>query len=402
MKILLLENIHESGVQVFKNADLGENVEIITCKHSLDEDALIAALDGISLLGIRSRTHITERVLNHAPQLQAIGAYCIGTNQIALEAAALRGIPAFNAPYSNTRSVAEMVIGEVIMLMRGLYHKISRLHAGEWVKSSKGSHEVRGKTLGIIGFGNIGSQVSVLAEGLGMRVCYYDIVDKLSIGNAVKMSSMEDVLRAADILTIHVDGNPDNTNLIDDPEFHVMKDGVYLINLSRGHVVNLDALHKHLLSGKVAGAALDVFPHEPAANEHTFSSPFMGMPNVLLTPHIGGSTEEAQYNIGEFVSGKLVEYMNTGSTFASVNFPRIQLPSVKDTHRLLHIHRNVPGVLSQLNTIFAQNSVNVLSQYLGTNQHIGYVIADVDKEYSDSLLHDLQNVTNTIRVRILY
>lgn len=402
MKILLLENIHESGVKILKNANFGEQVEIETRKQGLDEDDLIKALDGVSLLGIRSRTQVTERVLDHAKHLQAIGAYCIGTNQIDLDAAALRGIPAFNAPYSNTRSVAEMVIGEIIFLMRGLYGKISSLHAGEWVKSAVGAREVRGKSLGIIGFGNIGSQVSVLAEGLGMRVYYYDSVDKLSIGNAVKMSSMEDVLRVADVVTIHVDGNPDNTNIIDDAQFQIMKDGAHFINLSRGHVVNLDALHKHLLSGKIAGAAMDVFPVEPAGNEKTFSSPFLGMSNVLLTPHIGGSTEEAQYNIGEFVSGKLVEYMNAGSTFASVNFPRIQLPSVKNTHRLLHIHKNVPGVLSQLNTIFAQNSVNVLSQYLGTDPQIGYVIADVDKEYNESLLQDLEKVSNTIRVRILY
>ncbi len=402
MKILLLENIHDSGVQILKNANFGETVEIETRKQGLDEDDLIKALDGVSLLGIRSRTQVTERVLDNAKHLQAIGAYCIGTNQINLDAAALRGIPAFNAPYSNTRSVAEMIIGEIIFLMRGLYNKISSLHAGEWIKSAVGAREVRGKSLGIIGFGNIGSQVSVLAEGLGMRVYYYDAVDKLSIGNAVKMSSLEEVLRVADVVTVHVDGSPDNANLMDDAQFTMMKDGAHFINLSRGHVVSLDALHKHLASGKIAGAALDVFPVEPAGNEKTFSSPFQNMPNVLLTPHIGGSTEEAQYNIGEFVSGKLVEYMMAGSTFSAVNFPRIQLPSLKNTHRLLHIHRNVPGVLSQLNSIFARNSVNVVSQYLGTDPTIGYVIADVDKEYDASLLEDLQNVSNTIRVRILY
>lgn len=402
MKILLLENIHDSGVHILKNAPFSEPVEIETRKQGLDEDDLIKALSGVSLLGIRSRTQVTKRVLENATQLQAIGAYCIGTNQIDLDAAALRGIPAFNAPYSNTRSVAEMVIGEIIFLMRGLYNKIASLHAGEWIKSAVGSREVRGKSLGIIGFGNIGSQVSVLAEGLGMRVYYYDTVDKLSIGNAVKMSSMAEVLRIADVITVHVDGSPDNTNIMDDEQFAMMKDGAYFINLSRGHVVNLEALHKHLTSGKIAGAAMDVFPKEPAGNEKTFRSPFQNMPNVLLTPHIGGSTEEAQYNIGEFVSSKLVEYMNAGSTFSAVNFPRIQLPSLKNTHRLLHIHRNVPGVLSQLNAIFARNSVNVVSQYLGTDPTIGYVIADVDKQYDDSLLQDLQNVSNTIRVRILY
>jgi D-3-phosphoglycerate dehydrogenase len=402
MKILLLENIHESGVRILRNADFGEQVNIETHKQGLDEDDLIAALDGVSLLGIRSRTQITEKVLARAKDLQAVGAYCIGTNQIALDAAESLGVPVFNAPYSNTRSVAEMVVGEIIFLLRGLYAKISSLHGGEWVKSAVGAREVRGKTLGIIGFGNIGSQVSVLAEGLGMRVCYYDAVDKLSIGNAVKMPSMTEVLRTADVVTLHVDGSPENKNLIGAEELAVMKDGAYLINLSRGHVVDLDALHKNLLSGKIAGAAIDVFPTEPAGNEKTFSSPFQSMPNVLLTPHIGGSTEEAQLNIGEFVSSKLVEYMKAGSTFSAVNFPRIQLPSVKDTHRLLHIHNNVPGVLSQLNSIFARNSVNVVAQYLGTDPRIGYVIADVDKEYDASLLEDLRKVTNTIRVRILY
>jgi D-3-phosphoglycerate dehydrogenase / 2-oxoglutarate reductase len=402
MKILLLENIHESGVQILRSTPFGGTVDIETRKLGLDEDDLIKALEGVTLLGIRSRTQVTERVLANAPDLQAIGAYCIGTNQVNLEAAALRGIPVFNAPYSNTRSVAEMVIGELIFLMRGLYGKVSSLHAGEWVKSAIGAREVRGKNLGIIGFGNIGSQVSVLAEGLGMRVYYYDSVDKLSIGNAVKMSSMQEVLNIADVVTLHVDGSPENTNIIGDKELLSMKDGAMLINLSRGHVVDLEALHKHIASGKIGGAALDVFPKEPAGNEKTFTSPFQNMPNVLLTPHIGGSTEEAQYNIGDFVSSKLAEYMLAGSTFSAVNFPRIQLPAVKNTHRLLHIHKNVPGVLSQLNSIFASNSVNVISQFLRTDENIGYVIADVDKEYNDSLCDDLKRVSNTIRVRILY
>jgi D-3-phosphoglycerate dehydrogenase / 2-oxoglutarate reductase len=402
MNILLLENIHESGVRLLRNNDFGEAVEIHAHKQGLDEQELINALHGVSLLGIRSRTQVTERVLEHAPDLQAIGAFCIGTNQIDLDAAARRGIPVFNAPYSNTRSVAEMVIGEIIFLVRGLYAKISKLHAGQWDKSALNSHEVRGKTLGIIGFGNIGSQVSVLAESMGMRVCYYDVVERLAIGNAVKMASMDDVLKAADIVTIHVDGSPDNTNIIGDAEFTQMKDGAHFINLSRGFVVDLDALHTHLKSGKIAGAALDVFPKEPAGNEKTFLSPFQGMLNVLMTPHIGGSTEEAQYNIGEFVASKLHEYMSIGSTFAAVNFPRIQLPPVKHTHRILHIHKNVPGVLSQLNGIFAANAVNVVAQYLRTDETIGYVIADVDAHYNDALLGDLQNVSNTIRVRILY
>jgi len=398
VKTLLLENIHLAGVEILKSKGL-----TVDCrKPSLAEDELIEALQGVSLLGIRSRTMLTRRVLENAPNLLAVGAYCIGTNQIDLQAASEHGVAVFNAPYSNTRSVAEMVIGQIIFLMRGLYDKIAKAHRGEWDKSSAGSHEIRGKNLGIIGFGNIGSQVSMMAEALGMRVYYYDVVDKLNIGNAVKMSSLEEVLDVADVVTLHVDGSPENKNLIGAKEFTRMKDGVIFINLSRGHIVKIDALVDALQSRKVAGAALDVFPEEPAGAEKPFVSPLQNMPNVLLTPHVGGSTEEAQLNIGEFVSSKLLEYCETGSSYTSVNLPRIQLPSITDTHRLLHIHRNVPGVLSQLNSIFARNEVNVVAQYLRTNEQIGYVIADVDKEYNESLFDDLKNVANTIRVRILY
>lgn len=398
MKVLLLENVHTSGVTLLKN-----NGCTVDCrKQSLSEDDLIAALQGVTLLGIRSRTHVTKRVLENAPDLIAVGAFCIGTNQIDLEAASEHGVAVFNAPYSNTRSVAEMVIGQVIFLMRGLYDKIAKAHRGEWDKSSAGSHEIRGKNLGIIGYGNIGSQVSMMAEALGMRVYYYDVVDKLNIGNATKLSSLEEVLDIADVVTLHVDGSPENKNLIGAKEFDRMKRGVIFLNLSRGHIVDLDALHTNLQSGNVAGAALDVFPEEPSGNGQAFVSPLQNMPNVLLTPHVGGSTEEAQYGIGEFVAGKLVEYRDTGSTYTSVNLPRIQLPAVGNTHRFLHIHKNVPGVLSQLNTIFAQNEVNVVGQYLRTNEQVGYVIADVDKEYNDSLFDDLKKVSNTIRVRILY
>jgi D-3-phosphoglycerate dehydrogenase / 2-oxoglutarate reductase len=398
VKALLLEAVHQSGVDILHK----EQYTIDCRKQSLAENELIAALDGVSLLGIRSRTQVTRRVLESAPNLLAVGAYCIGTNQIDLEAASEHGVAVFNAPYSNTRSVAEMVIGQVIFLMRGLFDKIAKAHRGEWDKSSKGSHEIRGKNLGIIGFGNIGSQVSMMAEALGMRVYYYDSVDKLNIGNAVKMSSLEEVLAIADVVTLHVDGSPDNHNLIGDAEFKRMKDGVIFLNLSRGHIVDIAALTAHLASGKIAGAAIDVFPEEPAGTDKPFLSPLQNMPNVLLTPHVGGSTEEAQYNIGEFVSGKLLEYCRTGSSYTSVNLPGIQLPEMKNTHRLLHIHKNVPGVLSQLNTIFAQNAVNVVGQYLRTNEAIGYVIADVDSSYNESLLDDLQRVSNTIRVRILY
>lgn len=376
---------------------------VLSEKKSLSEHELMSALEGVSILGIRSRTQISRRVVENARDLMAIGAYCIGTNQIDLEAASLRGVAVFNAPYSNTRSVAELVIAEIIFLVRHLYDKVVRAHQGAWDKSAANAREVRGKKLGIIGFGNIGSQVSTLAEAMGMDVYYYDIVDRLNIGNATRVSALHELLRIADVITIHVDGNPANTNLIDEEEFKMMKDGAFLLNLSRGHVVSIEALAENLKSGKVAGAAVDVFPNEPKDGKEPFLTPLQSLPNVLLTPHIGGSTEEAQEDIAEFVSNKLLDYVNTGNTFTSVNFPRINVPKTGDSqvHRLLHVHRNVPGVLSQINGIFAKNNVNVLSQYLRTNELIGYVIADVDKEYKDSLFEDLQRVGHTIKVRIL-
>ena len=372
-------------------------------KRSLDEQELISALEGVSVLGIRSRTCISSHVLENARDLIAIGAYCIGTNQIDLKAASLAGVAVFNAPYSNTRSVAELVIAEIVFLIRRLYNKVVKAHQGAWDKAIENAREVRGKKLGIIGFGNIGSQVSTLAEAMGMDVFYYDVVDKLSIGNATRLSTLEDLLKAANVITIHVDGNPANVNLIDEEEFALMNDGVLLLNLSRGHVVNVQALARNLKTGKVAGAAVDVFPEEPKDGKEPFVTPLQGLPNVLLTPHIGGSTEEAQENIAEFVSDKLMDYVRTGSTFTSVNFPRINLPRAdgSQTHRLLHVHHNVPGVLSQINGIFGKNNVNVISQYLRTNETIGYAIADVDKAYRDSLFDDLQKVLHTIRVRIV-
>lgn len=397
MKALLLENIHPCANEVLKE----KGVEIETHNGSLSEDELIEALKGVSLLGIRSRTYLTKKVFDNAPDLLAVGAYCIGTNQISLDSASMKGVAVFNAPYSNTRSVAEIVIAEIIFLIRRLHDKIVKAHEGVWDKSAENAREVRGKKLGIIGYGNIGSQVSMLAEAMGMDVYYYDVVDKLTIGNAKRMSFLEDLLRIADVITVHVDGNPTNRNLIGRKEFEIMKDGVTLLNLSRGFVVDVEALKENILSGKVAGASLDVFPEEPKDANEKFVSPLQNLPNVLLTPHIGGSTEEAQYNIGEFVSNKLLEYVYTGSTFTSVNFPKIQLPSISDVHRLLHVHENVPGVLSQINTIFARNDVNVVSQYLRTNEKIGYVIADVDTKYKESLFEDLKQVVRTIKVRIL-
>lgn len=397
MKALLLENIHPCANEVLKK----KGVEVETHKGSLSEDELIEALQGVSLLGIRSRTYLTKKVFENAPDLLAAGAYCIGTNQIDLDSASKKGVAVFNAPYSNTRSVAEIVIAEIIILIRRLHDKIVKAHEGIWDKSAENAREVRGKKLGIIGYGNIGSQVSMLAEAMGMDVYYYDVVDKLTIGNATRMSFLEDMLRIVDVVTVHVDGNPANRNLIGEKEFEIMKDGVILLNLSRGFVVDVEALKENILSGKVAGASLDVFPEEPKDANERFVSPLQHLPNVLLTPHIGGSTEEAQYNIGEFVSSKLLEYVYTGSTFTSVNFPKIQLPSISDVQRLLHVHENVPGVLSQINAIFARNDVNVVSQYLRTNEKIGYVIADVDTKYKDSLFDDLKQVVRTIKVRIL-
>jgi D-3-phosphoglycerate dehydrogenase len=399
MKALLLENVHPQALSLFARA----GVDVRSEKGGMDEDQLIAALDGVEILGIRSRTHLTARVFEHARQLSAVGTYCIGTNQVDLVAASHRGVAVFNAPYSNTRSVAELVIAEIIILIRRLYDKIARAHQGVWDKSAEQSHEVRGKKLGIIGFGNIGSQVSTLAEAMGMDVYYYDIVDKLTIGNATRLASLQDLLKTVDVITIHVDGNPANGNMIDAREFAAMKEGVLLLNLSRGHIVNIDLLAHHLRSGKVAGAAVDVFPEEPQDGRQPFASPLQGLPNVLLTPHIGGSTEEAQENIASFVSQKVLEYTTSGSTFTSVNFPPIALPPPdrSPARRLLHVHQNVPGVLSHINGIFAQNNVNVLAQFLRTNELIGYAIADVDAEYKDSLFTDLQHVPHTIKVRII-
>jgi len=399
MKTLLLERIHPRAADALVQASL----EVTGSAGSLHEDELIEALQGVSVLGIRSRTPVTSRVLENAPDLMAIGAYCIGTNHIDLEAASLRGVAVFNAPYSNTRSVAELVIAEIIFLVRRLLPKVVRAHEGTWDKSAENAREVRGKKLGIIGFGNIGSQVSTLAEAMGMDVHYYDNVDKLTIGNATRVPTLQELLGLADILTIHVDGNPANADLIGEAEFAAMKEGVILLNLSRGHVVNIDALARHLRSGKVAGAAVDVFPHEPKDAAESFRSPLQGIPNVLLTPHIGGSTEEAQENIADFVSSKLVDYLYSGNTFTSVNFPKIHVPRADVAHarRVLHVHQNVPGVLSHINGIFAKNNVNVLSQYLRTNELIGYVVADVDKSHEETFFEDLRQVAHTIRVRIM-
>ncbi|HEV7348862.1 phosphoglycerate dehydrogenase [Telluribacter sp.] len=398
IKVLLLENVHPVAVQAFEEE--GFKVEFV--KGALDEDELCERIRDVSIIGIRSKTQITKKVLENANRLMAIGAFCIGTNQIDLKTATERGVAVFNAPYSNTRSVVELAIGEMIMLIRNIVPKSNMMHTGGWDKSAVGSFEVRGKKLGLVGYGNIGTQLSVVAEALGMEVYFYDVVDKLAIGNARKVRSLDDLLQLADVVSMHVDGRKENTNLIGKREFELMKNGVIFMNLARGHVVDIQALAEAVKSGKVAGAGVDVFPKEPKTNDEAFESELCGLNNVILSPHIGGSTEEAQVNIGYFVPGKLLEYINNGSTYASVNFPEVQLPKLGDSHRLLHIHANVPGVLAKLNSIFAKNNINITGQYLKTNETIGYVIVDIARDYSEEFIKELKEIEGTIRFRMLY
>ncbi len=398
IKVLLLENVHPVAVQLFEQE--GFNVEIR--KGALDEDELIEAIRDVSILGIRSKTNVTARVLEHANKLMTIGAFCIGTNQIDLTACTERGVAVFNAPYSNTRSVVELAIGEIIMLIRGIVPKSNSMHKGEWDKSAKNSYEVRGKKLGLVGYGNIGTQLSVVAEALGMEVYFYDIVDNLALGNTRKCTTLDELLAVSDIISLHTDGRKENKNLIGEREFGLMKQGVIFLNLSRGHIVDIPALVNAIKQGKVIGTGVDVFPEEPKTNNEEFISALRDLPNVILTPHIGGSTEEAQANIGNFVPAKLLEYINNGSTYGSVNFPELQLPLLKNSHRLLHIHANVPGILAKMNNIFAKYHINIHGQYLKTNEQIGYVITDVAKEYADEVVQELKGIDNTIKFRLLY
>ncbi len=398
IKVLLLENIHPSAVERLKEE--GYQVEIHA--GGLDEDELCEAIKDVSILGIRSKTQVTQRVLAHANRLWVVGAFCIGTNQIDLKACLEKGVAVFNAPYSNTRSVVELAIGEIIMLMRNLPDKIASMHQGKWQKSASKSFEIRGKKLGIIGYGNIGTQLSVLAEGMGMDVYYYDIIERLALGNATKCNSLDELLAVADVISLHVDGRPDNKKFVTAEHFAKMKPGVILLNLSRGSVVDIKALKENIENGKVAGAAIDVFPEEPKSNQEEFTSELRGLPNLILTPHIGGSTLEAQEKIADFVPGKIIEYINTGSTTNSVNFPNQQLPMLQNAHRLIHIHRNVPGILAKINNAFAEHNINVVGQYLKTNETIGYVITDIDKAYDEKVVKDLRNIENTIRFRVLY
>lgn len=398
INVMLLENIDQDAVTRFEK----EGYEVNYYEKSLAQDELAEKIKNVFILGIRSGTRITPAVLQNADRLLAVGAYCIGTNQIDLLSCTQQGITIFNAPYSNTRSVVELIIGEIIILLRDVANKSHKMHNGIWDKSARGAHEIRGKTLGIIGYGNIGSQISVLAESLGMKVIFYDIVEKLALGNAKRCKTLEELLKTADIITVHVDGNPQNVNLIAEKEFRAMKDDVIFLNASRGFVIEIDALVKYLQNGKIKGAAIDVFPKEPKGKDDPFISELQQFPNVILTPHIGGSTEEAQKNIAEFVSSKIIEYINSGNTHLSVNIPNIQVPPQNHTHRLLHLHKNVPGIMASINSILAENNINIEGQYLKTNEQIGYVITDVNKKYDVQVLDILKKIPDTIRFRVLY
>jgi D-3-phosphoglycerate dehydrogenase len=376
INMLLLEGVHPVAIELMK----AEGFSVESYPAGLDEAELCEKIKNVSVLGIRSKTQVTEKVLANADRLMAIGAFCIGTNQINLSAATKKGVAVFNAPFSNTRSVVELAIAEMIMLIRNIVDKSQKMHEGKWDKSAKGSFEVRGKKLGIIGYGNIGAQLSVLAENLGMKVLYYDKEEKLALGNATKCKSMKELLGQSDVVTLHVDGRESNTNIIGAEEFAQMKKGVIFLNLSRGHVVDVKALRENILNGKVAGCAVDVYPYEPISNDEEFVSELRGLPNTILTPHIGGSTLEAQENIGNFVPGKIMDYINSGNTSNSVNFPNLTLPTLENAHRLIHIHNNVPGILAKINHVLAERGINIVGQYLKTNEHIGYVITDINKE----------------------
>jgi D-3-phosphoglycerate dehydrogenase len=397
IRILFLENISDAAVKNFRGHEYS-NVEKIT--KALTEDDLVKEIKDVHILGIRSKTQITKRVLDAAKKLQAIGCFCIGVNQVDLKAATQNGVVVFNAPYSNTRSVAELVIGLSIMLIRRIPDKNKAAHEGTWMKDAKNSFELRGKTLGIIGYGNIGSQVSVLAEAMGMKVIFYDVETKLPLGNAEDAKSLKELLNRSDIVTLHVPETSQTKNLISKPVLKQFKKGAILINYARGEVVDLDALRKAILDGAISGAAVDVFPVEPEKNGDKFQTPLQDLPNVILTPHIGGSTEEAQENIGEDVSSKLFNYLEKGITFGSHTVPALALPPQEGSHRILHIHNNVPGVLSEINTTLSKNNINILGQYLKTNDEIGYVVLDVDRQLSSKALQLLKEVKQTIKVRM--
>lgn len=399
IRILLLENISDLAVKNFRNQGYSKTEKI---SKAMTEEELIKEIKDVHILGIRSKTRITKNILDAAKKLQAIGCFCIGVNQVDLKAATRSGVAVFNAPYSNTRSVAELVIGLSIMLIRRVPDKNKAAHEGIWMKDAKGSYELRGKTLGIIGYGNIGSQVSVLAEAMGMKVLFYDTETKLPLGNATDARTLKELVSKSDVVTLHVPENSQTTNLINKNVFKHFKKGSILINYARGGVVDLEALRKSILEEQIAGAAIDVFPSEPEKNGDRFQSPLQDLPNVILTPHIGGSTEEAQQNIGEDVSIKLLNFLEKGISFGSHTVPALALPPQEGSHRILHIHNNVPGVLSAINTQLSKNNINIVGQYLKTNEDIGYVVLDVDKKLSNQAVQLLKEIKETIKVRLLY
>ena len=399
IKFLLLEGIHPSAVAVLKAAGY---THIESFSGALSDDELKAKISDVHFVGIRSRTQLTAEVFSHATRLVAVGCFCIGTNQVDLNAARARGIAVFNAPFSNTRSVAELVLAEAILLLRGVPEKSAAAHRGGWLKSAENAYEIRGKTLGIVGYGSIGTQLSVLAEALGMKVVFFDVVTKLPLGNAHQLAQLHELLAQADVVSLHVPETQATQWMMGPAEIAAMKPGSVLINASRGTVVKIEPLAEALRQKKLLGAAIDVFPVEPHSNKEIFESPLRGLDNVILTPHVGGSTLEAQENIGVEVAEKLVKYSDNGTSTSSVNFPEVALPAHPGKHRLLHIHRNVPGVLSQINKVFSDNHLNIASQYLQTNEAIGYVVIDIDAGHSDLALAKLAEVPGTIRSRVLF
>jgi D-3-phosphoglycerate dehydrogenase / 2-oxoglutarate reductase len=397
VRVLLLESIHPDAVSRLE----AEGYLVESVRTALDEDELTERIGGVHLLGLRSKTQLTARVLAAAPQLVGIGAFCIGTDQIDLAAASRAGIAVFNAPFSNTRSVVELALAEIIALTRRLTEKNAAMHDGVWDKAAEGSHEVRGRRLGIVGYGNIGTQLSVLAEALGMRVSFYDTADKLALGNAERCDTLDELLATSDVVTLHVDGRPGNSGLFGEQQFARMRSGSLFLNLSRGFVIDHAALRDHLVSGHLAGAAVDVFPSEPKGRGDEFRSELRGLPNVILTPHIGGSTEEAQADIGGFVANKLATFVRDGNTTLSVNLPGLALPQQTDTHRIAHVHVNTPGVLAQVNSILAEHAVNIEGQLLGTHGEYGYLLTDIGINYGHDVLERLRAMPETVRLRVL-
>lgn len=397
-RVLLLDGIHAEAARKFGEA--GFQVEALT--GTLPEEELARRVEGVTVLGVRSRTPVPRAVVERAAALEAVGAFCAGTSHIDADACLERGIPVFNAPYSNTRSVVELTLGLMIMLLRGIPEKNALMHRGTWRKSAAGANEIRGKVLGIVGYGNIGAQLSVLAEALGMEVCFHDVMDKLPMGNARPCRTLRELLERSDVVSVHVAGGPSSRRLLGRDELAAMKKGAVLVNVSRGSVVDQEALKEALETGHLRGAALDVFPEEPRGKDEPFDSLFRGMDNVLLTPHIGGSTEEAQAGIGAFVPDKILAYLNQGSTNFSVNFPNLRLPELGGMHRLVHIHANVPGILARINQVLADQGINIAGQHLKTNARIGYVITDVARDYDRSVVRELEEIPRTIKVRVLY